>query len=553
MDSTHHVAGRRYRRRGLPVLGRKDNERELIVGNEGVTLVGGDRALKEEYVRTVLFDELAAAVFFADDVLQLYGLDGHEVVIDPAIWRRSRGLLSLLEKSIPKDRLVDLRGDASSFTDDDLVAGAAAFEKEDWEGAIPLLTAGLEREPENEQAWVLLGSAQLSLHNRTAAAEAARKAVELAPEDTEPRRLLAHALMELGHGDEAVDHTRKLLELEPGDLQTLHSAVFLLVQASFEREALEIADRAVELFPDSFESHFARGWAAQALGDFTSAQASLERAITIEPVAMAYNNLGWVLLQMGEPGPALARFDRTLELEPNNLHARSNRSLALRLLGRHDDAARAWRSRNEARLENCLQTLEIDPLDSDALWHRHQLLWNLERDEDALSSARDAVDRLPEDPILCRSLTQFELVTGHLDLANEAAEKALALDSQTFDSLEFAAWYGAYSEAADPRKRAATAAEDALKRRPDSTGGWAAAGYGALAAGNSAEAVGWFDKAIERKPLGCCHHAGRALAHLANGDRAQAERDLRRADDLSHGRCRDALFVSALLVEKTPA
>jgi tetratricopeptide (TPR) repeat protein len=552
-DSRHRVEGRRYRRRGLPIVGRKDNEQELIVGDEGVTLVGEDGALEEKYVKTVLFDELAGAVVFADDVIQLYGLDGHDIVIDPSIWRRSRGLLAEVEKSIPTDRLVDLRGEASGFIDEDLVAGAAAFEKEDWEGAIPLLTAGLEREPENEHAWVLLGSAHLAIHNRTAAADAARKAVELAPDDTEPRRLFAHALMELGRGDEAVEHTRKLLELEPGDLQTLSSAIFLLVQASYESEALAIAERAVELFPESSEAHFARGWAAQALGDFTSAQASLERAITIEPVSMAYNNLGWVLLQKGQLDAALARFDRALELDPNNLYSVTNRALALRLLGRHEEASRAWRSRNEARLENSLQKLETDPLDSDALWHRHQLHWNLGRDEDALSSARDAVDRLPEDPILWRSLTQFELVTGHVDLADEAAEQALALESETFDSLEFAAWYGAYAEGADARKRAAIAAEDALERRPDSTGGWATAGYGELAAGNSAEAVGWFDKAIERKPLGCCHHAGRALAHLANGDRAQAERDLSRADTLSHGRCRDALFVRALLAEKTPA
>jgi zinc protease len=553
VDSTRRVEGRRYKRRGLPVIGRKDNERELVVGREGVTLFGDDETIGEQYVRTVFFGELAAAVYFGDGVIQLYGRDGHEIVVEPAIWRRSGDLGDTLEQAIPTDLVIDLRAEAASFTDDDLAAGEAAFEEDEWARAIPLLTAGLEREPENQHAWVLLGAAHLSLQNRTAAVKAARKAVELAPEDTEPRRLLAQALMELGRGDEALEHTRKLLELEPGDLQTLSHSVFLLVQASFEREALEIADRAVELFPDSVDSHFARGWAAQALGEFNEARASLDRAIAIDPFAMAHNNLGWVLLQMGELGPALAQFDRTLELEPNHLFAGWNRGLALRLLGRYDESARAFRSWNEQRLEKHQQTLELDSLDSDALWHRTQLLWNLDRSEEALSAARDAVERLPENPILRRSLTQLELVAGDVDRAEEAADAALALDSETFDSVDFAAWYGAYAERTRACERASEAAKEALERRPDSTRAWAAAGYGAVAAGDHAGAVAWFDKAIERKPLGCCHHAGRALAHLVNGDRGQAERDLAQADALSLDRCKDAIFVKKLLAKKTPA
>jgi len=554
LDSRHRVEGRRYRRRGLRFLGRKDNEQQLIVGPEGITLVGEDPFLEEKYVRTVLFKELAAAVFFEDGVIELYGLDGHLIVVDLMIWRRSDALTDLIKQSIPNEVLVDLRAGTSSFTDDDLAAGEAAFEEKDWVPAISLLTSGLEREPDDEYAWWLLGAAHLQVQNRTAAVEAGRKAVELDPEDAAPRRLLTHALHELGRDEEAVEHTRKLLDLDPGDLSTLKLAVFVLVNGSFEREALEIAESAVELFPESFEAHFAHGWAAQALGDFTQGRISLERAVALDPThGMAHNNLGWVLLQLGEPGAALSEFDRTLQLDPANTFAGKNRSLALRLAGRHEESEQAWRAWGEAQLEKYLAVLDVDPLDEDALWHRAMMAWYLGRDEEALSFARDAAERLPENAELRRWQANAELVMENDEQATNATEKALVLESESFDARVFAAWYGAFS--GRQQERATQAGREALELRRDSARGFAAAGYGALAAGNHDDAARCFDKVIERAPLHCCSFAGRALAYLTARDYEQAERDIRQALIVSHGRCMDALIAKARLRlgEKAPA
>jgi len=96
LDSTRRVDGRRFRRRDLPAVTRKDNERELIVDEAGVTLIG------EDYLKTVLFDEVAGAVYFQDRVIHLYGLDGHFIVVAPRIWRRAGGLFDLLVEAIPK-------------------------------------------------------------------------------------------------------------------------------------------------------------------------------------------------------------------------------------------------------------------------------------------------------------------------------------------------------------------------------------------------------------------------------------------------------------------
>ena len=104
IDSARRVEGRRYRRRGLPTRARRAGERDLIVGEEGITLAG------EDYLWTVHFDEIAAAMYFEDGFIVFYGLDGHEIVVDPAIWRRSREITDTLERAIPREVVVDLRG-----------------------------------------------------------------------------------------------------------------------------------------------------------------------------------------------------------------------------------------------------------------------------------------------------------------------------------------------------------------------------------------------------------------------------------------------------------
>jgi superkiller protein 3 len=411
--------------------------------------------------------------------------------------------------------------------------------------AVTLLTAGLEREPQNKQAWSLLAAANWELRNRTAAAESARRAVELAPEDTFARRILAQALAESGHGDEALEQTRALLELEPGELKTMEAAAFQLIAAGFEHEALEIADRAVELFPNRFEAHNARGWAAQSLGEFAQAQAHLEQAVALKSISMTHNNLGWVLLKIGKVDLALARFDEALALDPNNFYAAGNRPLALRLLGRRDEAAQAWRINQTAWLEKYEQALEVDPQDPDALSYRSRRLLSLGREREAVEAAREAASRLPDDPVIRRSLTIVELASGNPRAAATAADVALELDHASFAALEFAAWYGACADS--ELERAATTAKKALAQRPDGTRAWAAAGHGEIAEGNYAESVAWFEKVIRRWPLDCCAFAGRGLAQFMNGAATQAEDDLGHALLLSNDRCVDALLLKARL------
>ena len=107
----------------------------------------------------------------------------------------------------------------------------------------------------------------------------------------------------------------------------MEAAAFQLIAAGFEQEALEVADRAVELFPNRFAAHNARGWAAQALGEFAEAQASLERALAVEPIAMAHNNLGGSSSRSAKPTlPSLVSIARWSSIRTTRTRPATGRS-----------------------------------------------------------------------------------------------------------------------------------------------------------------------------------------------------------------------------------
>ncbi len=101
VDSPQRVMGRRHRRSGLPFR-RSGNERELLVADEGITLIG------EDYVRTVLYRDCVACAHWSQNGRTLWGSDGFRVVVDPAIWRDGAGIVERIDAALPADLVVAL-------------------------------------------------------------------------------------------------------------------------------------------------------------------------------------------------------------------------------------------------------------------------------------------------------------------------------------------------------------------------------------------------------------------------------------------------------------
>lgn len=112
--------------------------------------------------------------------------------------------------------------------------------------------------------------------------------------------------------------------------------------------ALAIADqqRAIALAPDRWVAYTNRGNALSRAGMFEAALADHRKAAALRGVVtdtLLYN-MANNFMRMGMLDSAVLYFDRTLVLSPGLVHAKANRAFALSELGRHEEAAEAYRA-----------------------------------------------------------------------------------------------------------------------------------------------------------------------------------------------------------------
>ncbi len=226
------------------------------------------------------------------------------------------------------------------------------------------LEQAVEIDPSNARAWSILGAARRQLGDRSAAAEAFRRAYELSPEDPQAMGHLALAyidarsyrkavtlleqataadpdnanpwlhlgLARAGAGDAggAVAAFETAIRLDPADAGGRASnAATQLARLHYDAgdyaKSLERADQALGWKAGSVEARIYQGLAREALGDLSGARASLEEARRLDPTrAETYNNLGSVYYQLGLFDEAEEALERALAIRGDFPGARAN-------------------------------------------------------------------------------------------------------------------------------------------------------------------------------------------------------------------------------------
>ena len=237
------------------------------------------------------------------------------------------------------------------------------------------LARAVRLEPARARAHAALGFALDELGRLEEARASFQAAVAFEPGYAEAHNSLGIACFRLGFHDEAVQSFGEALTLEPESIETRLNAARALLQAGrvegaarFFRDALarsgarpealrviamglqqagdlEAARAAfAQLLAIAPEDTLARGQYAlvlDALGQIDEAHAELERALAAPPVAPGlHHTRGVLLLHRSQWGAAAEAFGAVLDAEPANAEARINLALALRHLGRRDEALR---------------------------------------------------------------------------------------------------------------------------------------------------------------------------------------------------------------------
>jgi tetratricopeptide (TPR) repeat protein len=141
----------------------------------------------------------------------------------------------------------------------------------------------LRREPDNAEAFFLLGAAAWQQGAMPQAIEHFKAAAERDPGNGKYPMRMAAALLYTGALPEARAAADQAAALNPADALTLDSLSVIYAQVGAFDRSLAFARRAVALSPEHPGMQFNLGWAAQYAGDLAAAEAAYRKAIALKP------------------------------------------------------------------------------------------------------------------------------------------------------------------------------------------------------------------------------------------------------------------------------
>jgi len=178
-------------------------------------------------------------------------------------------------------------------------------------------------DPENANAWYLLGRLLHQLGKRGEAMETVRRALAIRPDDRQALNDLGLMQQEAGDLDDAATCFTRLLELDPTDANATNNlGLVLKAQNRLEQAAARFAEAAAQ-DPQNADAECNLGNVRKTLNDPDGAAAAYHRALDINPGLLdVYPNLTAVLRRQGKMDEASQVLSQWLEHEPDHPVAR---------------------------------------------------------------------------------------------------------------------------------------------------------------------------------------------------------------------------------------
>ncbi|MFO0592487.1 MAG: tetratricopeptide repeat protein [Polyangiaceae bacterium] len=219
---------------------------------------------------------------------------------------------------------------------EDLFASAlAALERGDTAGGITDLKAYLDEEPEDEDAWLTLGTAYAAIGHHADAVRALKEAVELDGDVLESRLAYGRSLARAGKLDDAAFQLLRANKLDPSDGRVLHELGVVFYDKRLFDKAEGFLAQAIDATTGGARarSKYAFGLTREAKKDIAGAIAAYRDAIDLDPRLIdARRTLADALAAIGEHERAVDELTRLLEVDRTNEEAAKNREVLIRAL-----------------------------------------------------------------------------------------------------------------------------------------------------------------------------------------------------------------------------
>ncbi len=276
----------------------------------------------------------------------------------------------------------------------------------------------LAADPDQPDAWHLLGLIASEAGNQQAGVECIQRALLLRPEWAEAHFNLGNTWKNQGKLDLAIASYQRAVQLKP-DYGEMHNNLGLAWRDHGDLdEAVACYQRALQLKPGYAEAHNNLGNALTSQGTTDEATACYRQALQLKPgYAEAHNNLGNALTRQGKPDEAAACYQRALELNPGYAEAHNDLGNVFMGQGKPVEAAACYQ-----------RALRLNPVYAEA----HNNLGNVFKDQDKLDEAvvcyQRALQVNPDYALAYYNLGLLWQDRGNLDEAVACYRQALRLD-----------------------------------------------------------------------------------------------------------------------------
>lgn len=238
-------------------------------------------------------------------------------------------------------------------------------------------------QPDNPEAWILLGRLQAATGKNNAALESCERAISLDPEFTGALLTKAHVLQSLERLPEAVEAYCLITAISP-DRLSIHCATGrLLIQLNRWEDAEDTFSTALRLDPKSASAHEGLGTVYSNMGRLDPAEHHLRQAVQYGPALLdVRRSLATLLRNKGDTQGAIEQWSIIAAADQYDMPSRASLCLLHWELGEVPEA-----------LDGCLDILEKYP-DNLALRQIFpMLLSDLPRREETLKRVRAEITR----------------------------------------------------------------------------------------------------------------------------------------------------------------
>ena len=295
----------------------------------------------------------------------------------------------------------------------EIAEGEDAIQKNDFAAAETLLRRGIEKDPNNYQAWFDLGFVLNRLSRADESIAAYRKSVAAKPDVFESNLNLGLMLVrannpEAGQFLRAATRLKPTAHIEEGQARAWIALAHLL-ESTQPGEALQAYSKAAELTPNDPEPHLSAGLLHERQKEFSDAEAEYKLAMTLGPhstdlgsanaesanseATEAVIGLTNIYMKSGRLGDAEPLLHRLSTERPDNAAIHLQLGRVLEAQGKKDDA-----------IAEIQTALKLAPGDADAQREFADLCARAGKNDLAESAYRSLVTTHPNDPELHRGL-----------------------------------------------------------------------------------------------------------------------------------------------------